>query len=164
MVGDFIFISIYLFYFFIFLFLFMKNFVRSLSLSIERFLKQHGIYDNLRGYYYSVIHLILMLFMTLIALFDNNIIHLCILLNIVGGITFFNVMFHGCPLTELEEKYYSNKTSITKLYKRRLKKAKIFHTCNHHYETVFELLINFCTVICLKICALILYKGYSLVT
>ena len=151
MVGDFI-------------LLFMKNFVRSFSLSIESFLKQRGIYDDLRGYYYSFIHLILMLFLAFISLFDNNIIHLCILLNIVGGITLFNVVFHGCPLTALEEKYYSNKTSINKIFKRRMKKAKIFHTCNHNYESVFELLINFCTAICFKICTLILYKGYNLLT
>jgi len=92
------------------------------------------------GCYYGILHISIMIIGAILLLFDNNIIHLWLLLTIISIDAMSCVILHNCPLTLLERKYlgvgwkgYQNKF---------LKKLNIDFRCNHEYEATIELLTN----------------------
>jgi hypothetical protein len=101
------------------------------------------------GYYYVFVHYTILILSAIIILFNNNPIHLTLLLIVLSLDAFSIVVLHNCPLTILEQKYLKN--SLAKKRIKSLKKSKIVYKCNHMYEQQLELLINVWILIACKI-------------
>jgi len=84
---------------------------------------------------YQTIHWIYAIVLVILILFENNKLHLCILLLVVSLETFAIVLFKGCPLTALERKY------TQKNHKRALQGLGIGFECDHEYESQIESMI-----------------------
>jgi hypothetical protein len=92
------------------------------------------------GCYYGTLHICIMILGATLLLFDNNVIHLWLLLSTISVDAFSTVILHNCPLTLLERKYLGIgwKGFRTNFFK----KIKIDYRCNHEYENTIELLSN----------------------
>lgn len=112
------------------------------------------------GLYYIYIHGLIMVLGLIILLFSNKISYLIIILLILCLDGLSNILFHDCPLTILEKKYF--KISMSELKNKIYKKLKIDYKCNHVYENQLEMIINAICVITLKIFIIILCNIFSL--
>jgi hypothetical protein len=130
-----------------------KNIIRQLCRISNPILK------NIIGNYYYTIHVILILFGCIILLFSTNIFYLLILLNVLFIDGFAMLSYHECPITILEQKYLDTSMSIQS--KNNLNKLNINHKCSHIYESQFELIINLCTLVMIKIFSIILMKSFK---
>ena len=129
-----------------------KNCIRTTSTNILNFFKHHGLSNIVIGYTYIILHYIIMIGGAFIIMFNTNIIQLCCTLIIVSLDAFAIVVMHGCPLTQLEQKYLNTNTS-----KERcdfFKKCGIVYTCEHDYDKQVELLVNVWVLVVAK-CLLI---------
>ena len=135
-----------------------KGRIRSLSRIILKFIKKY-IPKKLIGYYYQILHNILIICGTIVILFNNNIYHLSLCLIIVSLDAFANFVCHDCPLTRLEKKYIKNSLSHTR--RNFMKNSKILYKCNHLYESQVELIVNIWTLVACKIIILLFIKTFS---
>ena len=92
------------------------------------------------GCYYGILHMSIMIIGATLLLFDNNVIHLWMVLSILSIDALSTVILHNCPLTLLERKYLG--VGWKGFQNKFLKKLKIDFRCNHEYETTIELLTN----------------------
>jgi hypothetical protein len=107
-----------------------------------------------KGLYYGCLHLFIMMTYATILLFNNNIYHLLISLNIVILDALCCVFVHDCPLTILEKKYLGRSLISTRMVV--LEKMGILYQCDHIYEITLEFLTNIGTLIVGKIGILII--------
>lgn len=133
-----------------------ENIIRKISNCILKFFKNNGITRKLLGFYYQVIHYVIIVLCGFLIAFCNNPIYLIILLIVISLDAFSVVILHNCPLTILEQKYL--KTSLVKERIKNIKKAKIMYKCNHYYEQQLELLINVWTLVACKILIIMTMK------
>ena len=127
--------------------------VRKIGQYVTPFLK------NTIGAYYGWLHLFIMISSGTILLFDNNIYHLIILLNIVFLDCISCVFIHDCPLSPLENKYLSS--CLIDWEPFLFNKLNILYKCNHRYEITLEFLTNMLALIYGKINFLILMKLFK---
>ena len=109
---------------------------------------------------YLIIHTIFIFLISFVALFNNNIYHLCIILIIISLDAFSVVVLHECPLTTMEKKYMN--LSCCDIRNENLKKMDILYNCDHNYEKQIELLINSWTLIAGKCACIIFLKTFNL--
>jgi hypothetical protein len=133
-----------------------ENIIRITSNIINNFLKKNYVYSKFVGYYYVFFHYTILILSAIIILFNNNPIHLTILLIVLSLDAFSIVVLHNCPLTILEQKYLKN--SLAKKRIKTLKNSKIVYKCNHMYEQQLELLINVWILIACKILFILTMK------
>lgn len=133
----------------------LKNIIRTLSASILDFFKERNI---IVGYYYFIIHCILIIVGICIIVFDNTLLHLIIILIIVTLDGIANVIVHECPLTILEQKYLG--TSIVQKRIKTFQNMDICYTAEDSYESTFELIVNIWSIIVLKICCIICMRYF----
>jgi len=112
------------------------------------------------GNYYKLLHVIIMLSSGTVLLFNNNIYHLLVLLNIICLDAIACVFLHDCPLTILEQQYLGHNIIIEKT--RHLKEANILYKCDHHYEKTLEFLTNMVCFVFGKILFLILMEMFQI--
>jgi len=127
-----------------------KNIVRDWGQPIGSLLKKAI------GLYYGFIHGLFVFLGGIIIVFSNNIFFLCVLLFIISLDSFAIVVLHDCPLTQLEEKYFS--ISGKRNTKEFLHKLGIMHKCDHLYESQLEFVINMWIVVVFKILFIIAYR------
>jgi hypothetical protein len=127
-----------------------KNVIRDWGQPIGNLLKK-GI-----GLYYGFIHGLFVFLGGIIVVFSNNIFFLCVLLFIISLDAFAIVVLHDCPLTQLEEKYFS--ISGKRNTKEFLHKLGIMHKCDHLYESQLEFVINMWIAVVCKILFIIVYR------
>ena len=127
--------------------------VRQVGKIVSPFLK------SIIGSYYGWLHLFIMISSGIILLFDNNIYHLIILLNIVFLDCISCVFVHDCPLTPLENKYL--KGCLVDWEPFIFSKMNILYKCDHRYEMTLEFLTNMLALIYGKINLLILMKLFK---
>jgi len=125
-----------------------SNIIRTISNKIYRCLKQY-IPKRLIGYYYQILHYIIILGGAFVILFNNDPYHLLILLCIISLDALANVVVHDCPLTALERKYL--KSSLSHDRRKSFKSMDIMYKCNHIYESQVELIVNMWTMVACKI-------------
>jgi hypothetical protein len=130
-----------------------KNCIRDASTTLLNGLKRQGFTNTLIGSFYYVSHCILMLVGVFIICFNINIIHLCCTLIIISLDAFSIVVLHGCPLTQLEQKYLNTNTSEERY--NFFKKCGIVYSCQHEYDKQIELLVNVWLLIAIKCLVLI---------
>jgi hypothetical protein len=118
-----------------------------------------GLNKKRIGNLYKIIHLLFIFFIVFITLFNNNKIHLCILLIIISFDAFSVVILHECPITRLEDKYLN--TSLCKERREKIEKMNILYKCDHEYEQQIELLINVWMIIAFKCLIIIFLKSFN---
>ena len=128
--------------------------------NILYFMEENIILKKVRGGWYTYLHLCLMVFSSIILLFDNNIYHLLILLNIIFLDGIANVVLKDCPLTVLEEQHLG--TSIINERMKSMRKIGIDYNCCHKYESTLELIINIGSLLCVKITILLAMKLFDM--
>lgn len=101
------------------------------------------------GCYYGIIHISIMVIGATLLLFDNNLIHLWMMLTFISLDALSTVILHNCPLTLLERKYLG--LGWKGFQNKFLKKIKIDFRCNHEYESTIELLTNLGSLTIFKI-------------
>jgi hypothetical protein len=132
------------------------NIIRTITTQILTWFREKKIPKKLIGYYYTICHYIIIGFCGFIMLFDNNLIHLIILLIIISLDAFANVVCHNCPLTALEKKYLGK--SLATERRKQLRHAGILYKSKHLYESQLELLINVWTLISCKILGILVMR------
>lgn len=135
-----------------------KNYIRSITKSILKLFKKNDISDVCLGLLYVGLHYIIMITIGFILLFNINIVHLCCALIVVSLDALSIVVLHGCPLTNLEEKYLKTNTS-TQRY-NWFKHCHIVYTCKHEYEKQIELLVNVWLLVAIKCLVLIFLNTF----
>jgi hypothetical protein len=119
---------------------------------IKSFFNDHLFILNVLYYmFYNIIHWMYAVFVCIVVLFDNNILHLCILLNIISIDTYSIIHFRKCPLTLLERKHEKKKS-----HKKILQNIGIDYKCNHEYESSIEHMILIWLLVCLRILVLMI--------
>ena len=115
---------------------------------------------KLCGAWYMYLHLCLAAFSTIIFLFDNNVYHLILLLNIIFLDSLGCIILSDCPLNIFEEKY----TNTSMLVERMKCYANfgIMYKCSHKFECTMELLINVATLLSIKIVMLIAMQIFGI--
>jgi hypothetical protein len=106
------------------------------------------------GIYYGLLHLVITVTCCTVLLFDNNVLHLIIMFNLLAVDALTCVLLKNCPLTILENKYLK-KTWITERM-TLLRDFSIDYQCNHQYESTLEILINIGALFILKLAVLLL--------
>lgn len=120
-------------------------------------------FDNKNIYFkevYRYIHHFFTFLIGIIAVFNNNIIHLSIVLLIITLDAFSVVVFHECPLTTLEEKYVETTTCAER--RNTMQKLNIVYNCNHEYEKTLEILINAWILIAIKCLLIMFFKTFNI--
>ena len=112
------------------------------------------------GIYYTIFHHMIMILVGFILCFNTNIIHLSCALIVVSLDAFSIVILHGCPLTQLEQKYLH--TNSSKERYDFLKKCGIVYKCKHEYEKQVELLINVWMLIAVKCLLVITFHTFHI--
>ena len=130
-----------------------KGKIRSWSKIVLKFIQKY-VPKKMIGYYYQILHNIIIFGGSYILLFSNNIAHLVACLIIVSLDAFANVVCHDCPLTRLEKKYLRN--SLSHERRKQIKELNILYKCNHIYESQVELIVNVWTLLACKIVVLII--------
>jgi len=92
------------------------------------------------GCYYGFLHICVMIIGATVLLFDNNVLHLFLILSCISIDALSCVILHNCPLTLLERKYLG--VGWKGFQNKIFKKIKIDFRCNHEYEATVELLTN----------------------
>ena len=115
--------------------------------------------NRIIGNYYWLLHIFIMVISGLILLFDNNIIHLLIVMIFASLDSVACVILHDCPLTLLENKYLNRSMVDTKFF--FMNNSNILYKCEHKYEKTLEFLTNMIAFLCGKIIFLILMKLFS---
>ena len=133
-----------------------ENIIRIVSNTILNLIKRVGLTNALLGMVYTYAHYILIFLVAFVFSFNSNITHLCILLIIITLDAFSIVVFHGCPLTHLEQKYLHENSC--EMRSNVFKNAKIVYKCDHEYEKQIELLINVWMLIATKCLLLICFN------
>jgi len=110
--------------------------------------------------YFKEIHHIFIFLIAFIGLFNNNILHLSIILFILSLDAVSIVLLHECPLTTMEKKYLN--TSSCDIRNDYLKSLGIMYNCDHDYEKQIELLINAWMLVTGKIIVILLLKTFNL--
>jgi hypothetical protein len=136
-----------------------ENIIRNISNIILDSTEKIGLNQQIIGTIYTYIHHLLVFLVAFIFSFNNNIIHLCVLLIIVSLDAFSVVVLHGCPLTQLEQKYLNENTC--EIRSNQLKNARILYKCDHEYEKQIELLINIWMLISGKCLLLIFFNTFN---
>ena len=133
--------------------------IRQLSNTTRNFITNMGVPPKMIGYYYQILHYIIIFGGGFIILFNTNPYHLLILLCIISLDAFANVVCHDCPLTALERKYLNSSLS----HDRRdfLKKANIMYKCNHIYESQVELIVNMWTMVTCKLIVILIMRSFT---
>jgi hypothetical protein len=122
---------------------------------ISNFILENFNLKNIKiNKFYMLIHSWFIGLLVFVAMFNNNVYHLIVLLIIISLDAFSVVVLHQCPLTILEKKYL--KISSSELRTELLKNMGIVYQCDHDYEKHIEILINSWTVIAGK-CLIILF-------
>jgi hypothetical protein len=136
-----------------------QNYIRNFSKYI---INKIGFTDKISiiGIIYLNIHFSIIFFTVFILLFNNNLIYLTILLIIISFDALSIVVLHGCPLTQLEQKYLNYNSSDQR--KDILKNCGIVYKCEHEYEKQIELLINVWCMITLKCLIIIFLKTFNI--
>jgi hypothetical protein len=65
---------------------------------------------NVKGLYYVIIHNTIIVLIAGLTLFNTNLIHLSVLLIVVSMDALSIVVLHGCPLTQMEQKYLNSQS------------------------------------------------------
>ncbi len=112
------------------------------------------------GCYYGVVHVCIMIVGAILLLFDNNLLHLLVVLSCVSIDGLSCVILHNCPLTLLERKYLG--IGWKGFQNKIFKKIKIDFRCNHEYESTIELLTNLGALIMLKILSICLMNCFPI--
>lgn len=115
---------------------------------------------KLCGAWYMYLHLCLAVFSTIIFLFDNNVYHLILLLNIIFLDSLSCIILSDCPLNILEEKYTNTSMLIERM--KCYNNFGIMYKCDHIFECTMELLINVATLLSIKIVMLIAMQIFSI--
>ena len=68
------------------------------------------------------------------------------------------VVLHECPLTKLE-RTYDNVTSM-EMRTNTSTNLGILYKCNHEYEKQLDAIINFATMVLMKIVSIIVFKTF----
>lgn len=110
--------------------------------------------------YFKEIHHTFIFLIAFIGLFNNNILHLSIILLIISLDAVSIVLLHECPLTTMEKKYLN--TSSCDIRNDYLKSLGIMYNCDHDYEKQIELLINAWMLVTGKIIVILLLKTFNL--
>jgi hypothetical protein len=140
----------------------MKNNIQleiqnTLVRTIGRFCKP--FLESWLGIYYWTLHNYIIYTAAIILLFNNNIFHLILLLNIVCIDVIACIFLHDCPLTVLERRYLN--TSNVDLRSFYFQNANILYNCYDRYEITLEFITNIVCLLFGKINCLILYQMYS---
>jgi len=127
--------------------------------NISKFLNEKlGLtYKNL-GLFYKYMHLLFIFIIGFITIFNNNVIHLCIVIVIISLDAISVILLHECPLTTLEKKYL--KTTSCEERRTFFDKLNILYNCDHEYEKQIELLINVWSIIAFKCLIIIFLKTF----
>jgi hypothetical protein len=136
-----------------------ENIVRILCKNILEY-TSCGLNDKKLGIIYTYIHLVYSFLIGFVFLFNNNLLHLSILLMIISINTFAIVIFHGCPLTHLEKKYLN--TSTCSEYYGLYRNSKIMYKCDHDYERQIEMLTNVFLLVALKCLTILFLRTFDL--
>lgn len=136
-----------------------ENIIRKISNTILDSTEKIGLTQKILGTLYTYIHHLLVFLVAFIFSFNNNITHLCILLIIVSLDAFSVVVLHGCPLTQLEQKYLHE--NACEMRSKKFQNAKIVYKCDHEYEKQIELLINIWMLIAGKCLLLIFFNTFN---
>jgi len=115
---------------------------------------------NVKGLYYVIIHNTIIVLIAGLTLFNTNLIHLSVLLIVVSMDALSIVVLHGCPLTQMEQKYLNNNSSDIR--RIALENLNISYSCDHEYEKQVELLINIWCLIAGKILIILLLKTFDI--
>jgi hypothetical protein len=134
------------------------NIIRTASNNILESAEHYGFTNRILGLIYTYVHYVIILLVGFVFSFNNNVVHLCILLIIVSLDAFSIVVLHGCPLTHLEQKYLH--TNSCEERSDFLKNIGIVYKCDHEYEKQIELLINIWTLIAGKCLLLLFFKTF----
>jgi len=115
-----------------------------------------GLNNKTIGKIYVIIHYIFMALILFIILFNNNIYHLLICVNILFLDCLSVIILHSCPLSLLEKKYMgiSERESITKTFKN----MDILYKCDHEYEKQIEILTNVLIIVIIKCLLIICFR------
>jgi len=136
-----------------------QNIIRNTSIHLKETLSQH--YSNkVIGYYYTIIHYMVMILCGFIICFNTNIVQVCCALIVISLDAFSIVVLHGCPLTQLEQKYLHTDTSKERY--DYFKKCGIVYQCKHEYEKQVELLVNVWLLLASKCLFLIVFKTFHI--
>ena len=137
-----------------------NNKVRKTSNMILNCIDKKGLNSALIGGFYVLIHNLIIFLVGFVFIFNTSIVHLIILLIVVSLDAVSIVFLHGCPLTNLEQKYLG--INVCEERCNNIKKLGIFYKCDHEYEKQVELLINIWTLIALKCLLLLGFKTFNL--
>lgn len=135
-----------------------ESVIRNWSVTIMDFLKERIPKETI-GSYYQWMHNIIIFGGVIVILFNNNPIHLIIMLLLVSMDAFANVVCHDCPLTNLEYKYLGN--SLSHERRKLLKDSGIMYKCGHIYESQVELIVNIWTMVAAKIVLVLAIKTFT---
>ena len=136
------------------------NIIRKVCNYISKLIHDLDLNKNIIfGNYYLYAHTLFMILIFFVFLFNNNIMQLCGVLFIITLDAFAVVVFHGCPLTLLEQKYL-NKSSLERY--DTFKKANILYKCQHEYEKTIEVIVNSWIMIALKCLSLMFLNIFQL--
>ena len=134
-----------------------NNIIRQIAL----FIYENYNLKNIRlNKFYIFLHMWFIFIIGFIALFNNNIIHLCVLLFIISMDAFSVVVLNECPLTRLEKKYLNITSSEMRTIS--LKQCGILYECDHEYEKQIELLINVWMIISGKCLIILFLKTFNI--
>jgi hypothetical protein len=137
-----------------------KNCIRTATNTILDFFQKNGLTNKFIGIVYTFLHYVIMLTGVFIASFNVNIIQLCCTLFVVSLDAFSIVVLHGCPLTQLEQKYLNTNTSDERY--NYFKKCGIVYTCHHEYDKQIELLVNVWLLIAIKCLVIICLNTFHI--
>jgi hypothetical protein len=119
-------------------------------------LNNETVFSFIKSLTYKLIHIIFILTLLFIGLFNVDLLQLIIILIVItlDGITV--VILHGCPLTLLEKKYL--KCDEFKNFCCYMEDLNILYKCDHEYENTLEFItIGWCLIV-FKIISIILLK------
>jgi hypothetical protein len=129
-----------------------KNCIRTATNTILNSFEEYSLSKRVIGLIYIFFHYFIMISGAFIICFNTNIVHLCCTLMVISLDAFSIVVLHGCPLTQLEQKYLNTNTSEDRY--QFFKQCGIVYTCQHQYDKQIELLVNVWLLIAAK-CLLI---------
>ena len=131
-----------------------ENIVRTIANFIQPYIQPA------LGIYYGILHMIIMCFGAIVLLFDTNLYHLTLLLNIIALDAMSCIFLHNCPLTILERKHLDTSIVGTRMF--LFQNMNICYTCDHEYEITIEFLSNIAALIVGKIFLLIVSKLFCI--
>ena len=128
--------------------------------SIYHFSNKYIDFKKVKGFYYVILHQIIIIFYMFLTLFCNSIYHLIVLLCIIAINTLGIALMNECPLTKLEKKYLHS--SATEKHLELCKKLNINYECNHVYETNLNSITIIGSLVILKLFIIIFFKLFQI--